>query len=142
MSFCIFAGIPAFKESSITVMTAFTSASMLRSSRSSFLLEISPVLRDLITVIFEKEICRGCFSPLTIKLPHIKWTGKKETAILLFLLHPVPFYAMLMVRTPRQKGSDLHSHHKRKLAHKEADPGRLCEAVSGKGLQADHAVGN
>ena len=47
-----------------------------------------------------------------------------------------------MVFTPRRKGSDPHSHHKRKFAHEEADSDRLREAVFGKGLQADHAGGN
>ena len=67
---------------------------------------------------------------------------KKIQIIHFLLLHPAPFYAMLMVRTPQEKGSDPHSHHKRKFAHEEADPGRLREAVSGKGLQADHAGGD
>ncbi len=58
------------------------------------------------------------------------------------LLHPALFCAILMVFTPQRKGSDPHSHHKRKLTHEEADPDRLREAVFGKGLQADHAGGN
>ena len=59
---------------------------------------------------------------------------KKLRVSYLFLLRFSLQYAILMVRTPHQKGSDPHSHHKRKFAHEEADSGCLREAVSGKGL--------
>ena len=66
----------------------------------------------------------------------------KSTTILLFLLHSALVDVILMVHTPNEKGSDPHSHHKRKFAYEEANSGRLREAVFGKGLQADHAGGN
>ena len=70
-------------------------------------------------------------------------TLKEKIHVVSFLLlHPASFYAILMVFTPQEKGSDPHSHHKRKFAHEEADSDRLREAVFGKGLQADHAGGN
>ena len=40
-----------------------------------------------------------------------------------------------MVFTPQEKGSDPHSHHKRKFAHEEADSDRLREAVFEKGYK-------
>ncbi|WP_455722665.1 hypothetical protein [Dysosmobacter welbionis] len=67
---------------------------------------------------------------------------EKMQVVFFLLLHPALFCAILMVFTPQQKGSDPHSHHKRKFAHEEADTDRLREAVFGKGLQADHAGGN
>ena len=73
---------------------------------------------------------------------HCKPFIKKQRTSYLFLLRLVLRYAILMVFTPRRKGSDPHSHHKRKLTHEEADSDRLREAVFGKGLQADHAGGN
>ena len=70
-------------------------------------------------------------------------TLKEKIHVVSFLLlHPASFYIILIIFTPRRKGSDPHSHHKRKFAHEEADSDRLREAVFGKGLQADHAGGN
>ena len=85
----------------------------------------------------------GRFGQLAEKLlQKLNPFNEKIQIIHFLLLHPAPFYAMLMVRTPQEKGSEPHSHHKRKFANEEADPGRLREAVSGKGLQADHAGGD
>ena len=67
---------------------------------------------------------------------HKKATRKLliPVAIFPFLLRFSLQCAILMVCKPRKKGSDPHSHHKRKFAHEEADSGCLREAVSGKGL--------
>ena len=62
-------------------------------------------------------------------------TLKEKIHVVSFLLlHPASFYIILIIFTPRRKGSDPHSHHKRKFAHEEADSDRLREAVFGKGI--------
>ena len=67
---------------------------------------------------------------------------KKLRTSYLFLLRFSLQYATLMVRAPQEKGSDPYSHHERKFTYEKADPSRLREAIFGKGLQTDHAVGN
>ena len=88
------------------------------------------------------QFSENCFAGRKKNGLHGKPFIKKLRTSYLFLLRLVLRYAILMVFTPRQKGSDPHSHHKRKFAHEEADSDRLREAVFGKGLQADHAGGN
>ncbi len=88
------------------------------------------------------QFSENCFAGRKKNGLHGKPFIKKLRTSYLFLLRLVLRYAILMVFTPRQKGSDPHSHHKRKLTHEEADSDRLREAVFGKGLQADHAGGN
>ena len=84
----------------------------------------------------------NCFAGRKKNGLHCKPFIKKQRTSYLFLLRLVLRYATLMVFTPRRKGRDPHSHHKRKFAHEEADTDRLREAVFGKGLQADHTGGN
>ena len=108
------------------------------------------VLLCLLTTLYSRispsthtTIRTGCFGQIAEKLLQKLSPFKEKIQVVSFLpLHPASFYAILMVCTPRKKGSDPHSHHKRKFAHEEADSDRLREAVFGKGLQADHAGGN
>ena len=88
------------------------------------------------------QFSENCFAGRKKDGLHCKPFIKKQRTSYLFLLRLVLRYAILMVFTPQEKGSDPHSHHKRKFAHEEADSDRLREAVFGKGLQADHAGGN
>ena len=88
------------------------------------------------------QFSENCFAGRKKNGLHGKPFIKKLRTSYLFLLRFFLQYAILMVFTPQEKGSDPHSHHKRKFAHEEADSDRLREAVFGKGLQADHAGGN
>ena len=94
-------------------------------------------LKNVFWPVFRKLFCRTKKERSALQTVH-----KKLRTNYLFLLHFFLQYATLMVFTPQRKGSDPHSHHKRKFAHEKADTDRLREAVFGKGLQADHTGGN
>ena len=98
-------------------------------------------LTTILKALFD-QFSENCFAGRKKNGLHCKPFIKKQRTSYLFLLRLVLRYAILMVFTPQEKGSDPHSHHKRKFAHEEADSDRLREAVFGKGLQADHAGGN
>ena len=80
------------------------------------------------------QFSENCFAGRKKNGLHGKPFIKKLRTSYLFLLRFSLQYATLMVRAPQEKGSDPHSHHKRKFTHEEADSGGLREAVSGKGL--------
>ena len=102
----------------------------------------SPSPLTTISKMLFGQFSENCFAGRKKNGLHCKPFIKKQHTSYLFLLRLVLRYAILMVFTPQEKGSDPHSHHKRKFAHEEADTDRLREAVFGKRLQADHAGGN